>query len=714
MSATSTDECVDMPAKKHSLASSTPKRVQLIFSVMASSERVDMLRILKSKGPLSYSDLKDVSGFRSKRESGKFAYHLRKLSKQSLVSVNKSERRYMITNMGRLVLNLVRQLEQQTVAEGGKMYVRASDASINEFVSNKITQSLVREGNLSMDVAQRITEDVENKIYKYRTSYLTGPLIREIVNVVLLEYGHEEYRRKFSRLGVPLYELEQMLSNLDRTDEGIQGVFSSLGKKILVEHILFNILPKEISDAHFSGDVYISNPGTWSTLPDIVFVNIRDMLEGGMAVGGRNTAVSRVPAPRQFSDMADSLSVIFLLLLREASEEVVIDGLPQSLDLHGASDVTDAEIEKCLLGVFVMSSVTSIHPADGCVLSIRLDLNDDGGHDRITSCIMSAYKKYVQMTRRPHIGLVVNYGGARDIGRVSSVAAEIVLLGGRVLFTRLQQHISSRGITGGARNKAGNNISFAMLQSISLNLPRVARESDTDESLFRVKLVLMLQPIINAMVARKKALSDLIHCSHNLLTTAKDSPMQRNPMPIAINLVGLREAVFDILGLGYNKEGRTVIRKIIDTVVSVGMQRARENGERISICIADSEGAERFADLDDKKYGKQLVNLQDARPYQCGMTFAASAIRDYTGTSIPIVLTNKMDRQLNAGLQVTLDIDEKIGGDDVQAVKDAIEKMATLVPSFAPVRKIVICAECGSRGTAYEAQCPQCMAPRPA
>ena len=37
---------------------STSKRVRMIFSVMASPNRIDILRILNSKGPLTYSELK--------------------------------------------------------------------------------------------------------------------------------------------------------------------------------------------------------------------------------------------------------------------------------------------------------------------------------------------------------------------------------------------------------------------------------------------------------------------------------------------------------------------------------------------------------------------------------------------------------------------------------------------------------------------------------
>jgi len=97
------DLSLDEEPSGNQVLQSTSKRVRMIFSVMASPNRIEILRILNSKGPLTYSELKSLAGFKSKKERGKFAYHLRKLLRQSLVALNKSERRYTITNLGKLV-----------------------------------------------------------------------------------------------------------------------------------------------------------------------------------------------------------------------------------------------------------------------------------------------------------------------------------------------------------------------------------------------------------------------------------------------------------------------------------------------------------------------------------------------------------------------------------------------------------------------------------
>lgn len=60
------DEELEEP-KRSGILQSTSKRVRMIFSVMASPNRIDILRILNSKGPLTYSELKSLAGFKSKK-----------------------------------------------------------------------------------------------------------------------------------------------------------------------------------------------------------------------------------------------------------------------------------------------------------------------------------------------------------------------------------------------------------------------------------------------------------------------------------------------------------------------------------------------------------------------------------------------------------------------------------------------------------------------
>jgi len=377
--------------RRDSILQSTSKRVRMIFSVMASPNRIDILRILNSKGPLTYSELKSLAGFKSKKESGKFAYHLRKLLRQSLVALNKSERRYTITNLGKLVLSLARQIEERSIIESGKMYVRTSHESIEEFNSHKIIQSLVREGSLPLELAQKITEEVENRIYKYQTTYLTGSLIREMVNSVLLEHGHEEYRNKLVRLGLPVFDVQEKLSNVDNVDNGTESLLFSTGQAVFAEHLLLNKLPKDVADSHLSGDLHITNPGLWSILPDTIFINAKEIIEDGINLGGKFLGVTRVPPIKNLDNLVSSLSIMISLISKEASNEVVLDGLVQLLSKY-SKNISD--IEQKLADVFSISSAAPKFTNEATTISFYLQL---GSEMKIVNAILTAYKNYLVM-----------------------------------------------------------------------------------------------------------------------------------------------------------------------------------------------------------------------------------------------------------------------------------------------------------------------------
>ena len=55
------DLSLDEDSSGNQVLQSTSKRVRMIFSVMASPNRIDILRILNSKGPLTYSELKSLA-----------------------------------------------------------------------------------------------------------------------------------------------------------------------------------------------------------------------------------------------------------------------------------------------------------------------------------------------------------------------------------------------------------------------------------------------------------------------------------------------------------------------------------------------------------------------------------------------------------------------------------------------------------------------------
>ena len=672
---------------------STSKRVRMIFSVMASPNRIDILRILNSKGPLTYSELKSLAGFKSKKESGKFAYHLRKLLRQSLVALNKSERRYTITNLGKLVLSLARQIEERSIIESGKMYVRTSHDSIEEFNSHKIIQSLVREGSLPLELSQKITEEVENRIYKFQTTYLTGSLIREMVNNVLLEHGHEEYRNKLARLGMPVFDIQEMFTNVENLKNGAEDLLFKSGKNVLTEYLLTNTLPKDIADAHMAGDIHISNAGLWSVIPDTVFLNLKEFVENGIQLQGKYLGVTRLSQTKTLDDLETLLSTFFMLISKEASQEVVIDDLVSVLAKYSK---TASEIENMLTKVFTLSSTSISFDKSPTIISFRIPLSTD---QKITQSVLAAYHTYVHSTPFPKIGLVIDYEKGK-ISNVSKILSEIISIGGNVIFSK------GSCSTNGIKTQEKTSTTSITLGSVTINLPRLAFESNKDETYFRARLALLMKPVISSMALRKKDISDLTRRGINPILANSTQFMQRSNVSLVLNLVGLKEAVFNILDHKDVKDGNEILYKVLETAIDIASKKGQEVGINVKIAMLDSDGISRFVTLDGEKYGKNsVVDMTDNGSYSQGLLIDGKNISSLNAKNEIITECNKRTKILNGGISVKIHLDDKSKSSDIRKI---IEDTSSLISSFKLTKHVPICGNCGYKDENLSDKCPTC------
>ena len=706
----SNDYSVQSEPRRDGILESASKRVRMIFSVMASPNRIDILRILNSKGPLTYSELKSLAGFKSKKESGKFAYHLRKLLRQSLVALNKGERRYTITNLGKLVLSLARQIEERSIIESGKMYVRTSKQSIEEFNSHKIIQSLVREANMPLEQAHKITEEVENKVYKFQTAYLTSSLIRETVNSVLIEHGHEEYRNKLARLGLPTSDIFEMLNNIDKIGNGIDSVISKVAQSMLSEHLIINTLPKDIADMHLAGEINISNSGIWGLVPDTVFVNIDHLAESGIDLKGKFLNVSRLASIKNIDELATALPLLISLLSREASTEIVLDGITSLLNRIGDS----REVAALLTRALMESSAAPMYSSDSIfglpITTITLDIEDQS-NSKLINEILDSYNNYLNFTSVPRIGIALKFGGKDILRDYSEKVVSIIRTGGLVSMARNKSR-SLNGIHKLISNKVSSG-TVATLQSLSINLPRLAYQSNKDETYFRARLALMIKPALSAMSIRKKALTDLIR--KGMLPTLSSSTQftQLGTHTTVINLTGAKESVNDILGHEINNGGIEILQKVLKTAVDVATDQGRQMGEdHVGISMINDDSARRFASLDSDKYGKisLMSSQQGSLAYSQGLTVYGKELVSPNDSKSRLIVdrSNSIDNLLNGGLAVNLDMNDLSSNIEM---KNAIESASEL-QFFRPVIKHMVCSTCGKRaGKDVTGKCEFCTSP---
>jgi len=656
---------------------------------MASPNRIDILRILYSKGPLTYSELKSLAGFKSKKESGKFAYHLRKLLRQSLVSLNKAERRYTITNLGKLVLSLARQIEERSIIESGKLYVRTTKPSIEEFDSNKIIQSLVREANMPLELAHKITEEVENKIYKLQTSYLTSSLIREMTNSILIEHGHDDYRNKLARLGLPPSDMVSLIHETSTRNMEIPDLVVKTSQSIFTEYLLNSSLPKDIVDMHLTGEINIGKSGFWNIIPDAMFININSILDIFEDIKGRYLSVSRILRSNTLQTPESVISIIFSLLSREASREIVIEGF---LDFLQKKNEIGQVGKDNIANIFFLTSTISSYGSFSPNITISINLSK---YDAlIVNSLLEGYEKYITLTPIPTIALSIVYDNLTYLDPFIDKLLLLSKVGGIISFSK--HKVRARyGLS--KSEEMPNTSTVVMLQSLSINLPRIAYQSNKDETYFRARLAILLKPLLSIITQRFLSVSDLIQKGTIPIISQTTSNLKLGKIEAMVNLVGIQESVYEILGYTPEKNGDNVIKKVIQTAIDIINEKNKINQENaeIRITMLKDDSAFRFKDLDIEKYGKSLtINNGENLIYSQGLIIDGEKIISNSIDLDPIIeYYSSLEGLLKGGVSIDLDITNI---SDIGDIKKVLKSFVNL-PFFYLAQNFSICNICGER-----------------
>ncbi|MEW6188724.1 MAG: anaerobic ribonucleoside-triphosphate reductase [Actinomycetota bacterium] len=145
------------------------------------------------------------------------------------------------------------------------IYVRTSKDEIEKWDGKKIVEALIRETDIEQNLAEKISQEVEEQIISSKLTTVTASLIRELVDTKLVEYGLEEARRKHARLGVPLYDTEQAIlypskenANIPHNPEASNLV---LAEQIKKQFALAKVFSQDVADAHMRGDIHLHDLG---------------------------------------------------------------------------------------------------------------------------------------------------------------------------------------------------------------------------------------------------------------------------------------------------------------------------------------------------------------------------------------------------------------------------------------------------------------------
>ncbi|RCV64117.1 ribonucleoside-triphosphate reductase [Methanophagales archaeon] len=198
--------------------------------------------------------------------------------------------------------------------------VRTSDGHMLEWDKAAIVKQLLREtklsemfyGTFSIDerMAEEIAKEAELRIKVMGISQLSGALVREIVNQILLEeYKMQEWRNVCTRVGTPVYDAHlidigegfEAQENANLQDNA-ETSHKKKADKICKEQYML-LLPPKLADAHLCGDLHVHDLEYFGTRGFCQDWDLRYFFYYGLMPDGSGTKAS-VAGPAKKPEVA--------------------------------------------------------------------------------------------------------------------------------------------------------------------------------------------------------------------------------------------------------------------------------------------------------------------------------------------------------------------------------------------------------------------------
>ncbi len=195
--------------------------------------------------------------------------------------------------------------------------VRTTSSTMETFDANRIIDSLVLEARLTHADAHLVAVKVMDRLVASGIKFLSGPLIREMCNSILAELGFEKQRILYTRVGIPMYDLNMLINNpgdhtynanLMRNPETIAKLVHD---QVMEQHTYLSI-PSHLADAHLKGDIYIKDREYFSTRDYCATWDLRQVLKLGIAPDGLGGMHSSAAGPAEHLSVAVNHAAIWL------------------------------------------------------------------------------------------------------------------------------------------------------------------------------------------------------------------------------------------------------------------------------------------------------------------------------------------------------------------------------------------------------------------
>jgi anaerobic ribonucleoside-triphosphate reductase len=506
-----------------------------------------------------------------------------------------------------------------------RMKVRTSRTSLEGFNSRKIVDSLVKETKVDYSFAEVIAREVEKELGRMRLNYVTSPLIREIVTVKLLEHGMESVRARYTRLGMPVYDVKKLLEEGSReiqqySPEAIHKVMSD---QITREYSLINILPTDLADAHMSGQIHIHDLNYYPLRPTTFSHDLRAFLLNGLRVDGTGEYTAAAGPAR--NPEAAFMHAVKLLVAgsTECSREQVIEHFNVILAPY-VEGIQYKWVKQLVQMVLYEVSQTSVGKGGQAIFS---SLNCD-------TQIPRHLKTMPAVRPGGRVSKTVTYSDYADeseliLKALLDVYTEGDYLGKPFIFPKLKVNLSKRVSDELLSRLAGLSLKYGIpyyntsgrqlygagkgiLQYVTINLPQVGYNSGDSTSMLFNALESRLKKAREVLLLKKKLISR--NLDRNMLPFFRQSVgrgryLKPYKQYYLISYVGLNELARQFTGYDLSKrKGRSFGMKVLRYMMKE-VDKFREESELNFLLSGTPKGLcyTRFAMLDSERYNEKAV-----------------------------------------------------------------------------------------------------------
>ncbi|MGB9854290.1 MAG: anaerobic ribonucleoside-triphosphate reductase, partial [Candidatus Bathyarchaeales archaeon] len=608
---------------------------------------------------------------------------------------------------------------------------------------NKIADSLIKEAGLSIELAQKIAKEAERRLVKAKTKYLTAPLIREVVNAILIEKGLEEYRHKLTRLGLPVHDVSSLLAKSAATLKGASFLCEEAGKNVFEEYTLLNVFPRDVADAYLSGALHIHNLSQWILKPDEVVHDLRFFFKNGLKLEKVNILQPSFPPPKS---LEAALTLIFNVVMHSARE--LSDA--QALEYFNVflapfvKGVENARVKEALrLFIFNLSQYANVSlnleltipdfvaekPAFGVSGEQLGKYGDFFEESQLLASLMlevlaeeSMYKPLLSpkfiVKMRPEI--FTNEKATAMLQEAHRLASEK----GTIYFASLSEKNGKNSAfsVSGCKLKADlkgdweiDTLRASILGCVTVNLPRIVYECEKEEEKFFELLRDRLEMSAHALEIKYRVLKNHSKGLLSFLMHSVDGDqyLRLEGSARLINLAGLEEAAEAFHGKSIYEDGNA-FKLALETAkyVSDFAFKADKRSEKrlLPSALPFIEASERLAKMDIERYGVSKVRFLGTRENPYYSTFSKIIIQDGEKFSKALMVEKEINGLLNGGSLTVVEL-----GDTPHESSELLSLSRKLVENyevdfFTYNRNLTYCLNCKRSWFGLLHKCPSCGA----